>query len=269
MILRRITEHVKAQNWTAVALDFVIVVVGVFIGIQVSNWNAEIADRRTETGYLRQLQGDLRNIEEEVAAQIEFEQFHANLANEVYDLIRNDASPERARKINIGLNELTVRRTLRTQSPTFLDLQGSGRLEIISDPALRSAIISHFYRTSRLEAAIDKNNEFFIDQAFVSFVLSKNIPPQSWDNALMKAQLPVSTAISSAFKQQAEKSPLYAAAGSALGAPPDAEIWDEIVPRVAWRGLIAFNNESLAQQLSAATQDLEAKIASRLESRAP
>ena len=40
MILRRVIEHVKTQNWTAVALDFVIVVVGVFIGIQVSNWNA-------------------------------------------------------------------------------------------------------------------------------------------------------------------------------------------------------------------------------------
>ena len=30
MLLRRVIEHVKAQNWTAVALDFVIVVVGVF-----------------------------------------------------------------------------------------------------------------------------------------------------------------------------------------------------------------------------------------------
>ena len=39
MLLRRITEHVKDQNWTAVALDFVIVVVGVFVGIQVANWN--------------------------------------------------------------------------------------------------------------------------------------------------------------------------------------------------------------------------------------
>ncbi len=39
MLLRRVIEHVKAQNWTAVALDFVIVVVGVFIGIQVANWN--------------------------------------------------------------------------------------------------------------------------------------------------------------------------------------------------------------------------------------
>jgi hypothetical protein len=39
MILRRVTEHVKAQNWFAVGVDFVIVVVGVFIGIQVANWN--------------------------------------------------------------------------------------------------------------------------------------------------------------------------------------------------------------------------------------
>ena len=39
MLLRRIIEHVKVQNWTAVALDLVIVVVGVFVGIQVSNCN--------------------------------------------------------------------------------------------------------------------------------------------------------------------------------------------------------------------------------------
>lgn len=269
MLLRRVIEHVKTQNWMAVGLDFVIVVAGVFIGIQVSNWNAAIADRRTETEYLRQLQGDLQNIQEEVAAQIEFEQFHATLANEIYDLIRNDASAERARKITMGLNELTVRRTLRTQSPTFLDLQGSGRLEIISDQALRSAIISHFYRTSRLEAAIDKNNEFFIDQAFVGFVLSKNIPPQSWDSDLMNGELPAGADISSAFKKQAEQSSLYAGVGDLLSAPPEAEIWEEIIPRLAWRGLIAFNNESLAQQLSAATLELEAKIASRLESPAP
>jgi len=44
MLLRRVIEHVKAQNWTAVGLDFVIVVVGVFIGIQVSNWNAQRAE---------------------------------------------------------------------------------------------------------------------------------------------------------------------------------------------------------------------------------
>ena len=46
MLLRRIIEHVKTQNWTAVALDFVIVVVGVFIGIQVANWNDARAEEK-------------------------------------------------------------------------------------------------------------------------------------------------------------------------------------------------------------------------------
>lgn len=40
MLLRRVIEHMKSQNWTAAAFDFVIVVVGVSIGIPVSNWNA-------------------------------------------------------------------------------------------------------------------------------------------------------------------------------------------------------------------------------------
>jgi hypothetical protein len=36
MLLRRVIEHVKAQDWLAVDTDFVIVVVGVVIGIQVT-----------------------------------------------------------------------------------------------------------------------------------------------------------------------------------------------------------------------------------------
>ena len=39
MLLRSVTKHLKEQNWFAVMLDLLIVVVGVFIGIQVANWN--------------------------------------------------------------------------------------------------------------------------------------------------------------------------------------------------------------------------------------
>ena len=39
MLLRRITQHIKNQNWFAIFIDFIIVVLGVFIGIQVANWN--------------------------------------------------------------------------------------------------------------------------------------------------------------------------------------------------------------------------------------
>ncbi|MFN3397925.1 MAG: hypothetical protein ACK4ZS_05245, partial [Sulfurimicrobium sp.] len=59
MILRRITEHVKTQNWFAVAIDFLIVVIGVFVASQVTNWNAARGERAAEIGYLAALEGDI------------------------------------------------------------------------------------------------------------------------------------------------------------------------------------------------------------------
>ena len=37
--LRVHIAHVRAQSWTAVAIDFMIVVLGVFVGLQVNLWN--------------------------------------------------------------------------------------------------------------------------------------------------------------------------------------------------------------------------------------
>lgn len=269
MILRRITEAFRKQDWFTVAVETLIVVLGVFLGIQLGNWNQYAGNRRSETEYLRQLQGDLHNIRAEIDAQIEFEQFQANLAEDIFGLIRNDTSESRALRIGMGLNELTVRRTLRTQSPTFLDLQGSGKLEIISDPALREAIISYFYGTSRMEAAMDKNNTFFVDQGFNDFVRRKNIPARVWESGVMKQKLPPSAEVTSAFMEAAKKSPLYAASGAVLSAPPEAPIWDEIVTQLTWRGTIAINNEGLAENLKAATEELEAELDRRLERHPP
>lgn len=58
MILRRMMEHIRTQNWLAVALDFVIVVVGVFIGIQLGNWNEARHVRAAERHNLERLQGE-------------------------------------------------------------------------------------------------------------------------------------------------------------------------------------------------------------------
>ena len=60
MLLRRITEHVKAQNWFAVAIDFVIVVVGVFIGIQVANWNEARLEVQQGAKFAERLKADMR-----------------------------------------------------------------------------------------------------------------------------------------------------------------------------------------------------------------
>jgi len=65
MLLRSVTKHLKDQNWFAVALDFFIVVIGVFIGMQVANWNGAQADRRLGQDYavrlIVDLEGDLQS----------------------------------------------------------------------------------------------------------------------------------------------------------------------------------------------------------------
>jgi hypothetical protein len=64
MLLRRVMEHVREQNWSAIAIDFVIVVVGVFIGIQVSNWNGERATDRQAALFMANLETMYRSLEE-------------------------------------------------------------------------------------------------------------------------------------------------------------------------------------------------------------
>jgi len=61
MFLRRIVDHLKTQNWTAIGLDLAIVVIGVFIGTQVSNWNEERLQRAATRRMLAQLVPELRS----------------------------------------------------------------------------------------------------------------------------------------------------------------------------------------------------------------
>lgn len=75
MRLRRIIEHLGAQHWTAIWIDLVIVVVGVFIGIQVSNWNQTRADRQREHLLLADLRVELaESIRQTEIRQRAFEQ---------------------------------------------------------------------------------------------------------------------------------------------------------------------------------------------------
>lgn len=60
MILRRLKTHVEKENWFAVFLDFCIVVIGVFIGLQVANWNETRANAQRETQVLQEILDDLR-----------------------------------------------------------------------------------------------------------------------------------------------------------------------------------------------------------------
>jgi len=61
MIVRRLVERIRRQDWTAVAIEFVIVVLGILVGLQVNNWNVDRSNRALEATYIARLAKDVRS----------------------------------------------------------------------------------------------------------------------------------------------------------------------------------------------------------------
>ena len=59
MMFRRVSANLRAQNWTAIGIELIIVVIGVFIGMQVSNWNQERAAKAETHRMVAQLKPQL------------------------------------------------------------------------------------------------------------------------------------------------------------------------------------------------------------------
>lgn len=78
MFLRKLSEHLRSQNWVAVVLDFFIVVVGIFVGLQVDNWNQWRIDRADEKTLLLSLSTDFARND---ALLAEVKQNHRLVAN--------------------------------------------------------------------------------------------------------------------------------------------------------------------------------------------
>ncbi|WP_118857624.1 hypothetical protein [Sphingomonas mesophila] len=65
MIFKRLYADLRAQNWLAIAIELAIVIVGVFIGVQVANWNEARIEKAATERMLDQLVPEL-------GAQLEF-----------------------------------------------------------------------------------------------------------------------------------------------------------------------------------------------------
>lgn len=91
MILRRVIAHFRKQEWTAIALDFLIVVIGVFVGLQVNNWNGARADRELGDQYTIRLVADL---EQDLADNLVLLAYYDQVLASVVDADRLLASPD-------------------------------------------------------------------------------------------------------------------------------------------------------------------------------
>jgi hypothetical protein len=145
MILRRIIAHFRKQEWTAIAIDFVIVVFGVFIGIQVANWNDERADRDRARAYLERihedLEADLANYENRLAFWGETLVFgRTGLAY---------AETRRAGELTqwdllLAYFQASQVAEFFTTDATYEELKSAGELGLIADLNLRNELAAYY-----------------------------------------------------------------------------------------------------------------------------
>jgi hypothetical protein len=64
MIFKRAVAKLRAQDWMAITIELVIVIVGVFIGIWVANWNQDRVKKEETRELLLQLKPELHGLEE-------------------------------------------------------------------------------------------------------------------------------------------------------------------------------------------------------------
>ena len=148
MRLRRVVEHVKAQNWTAVVLDFLIVVAGVFVGVQVNGWWLSRLDARKERAYLLELKQDFGQIIGELDHDTKDYEGIARAMVALLEESRRDKPTMSVAELNRNCSRLLYMVATPIVSDTYANLTGSGDLSLIRSRELpqRSGVFLHAYR---------------------------------------------------------------------------------------------------------------------------
>lgn len=72
MFSKRLRVEASKQNWFGVAVDLVILILGVFLGIQVNNWNLDRLSQRDGQDYRERVLGDLESNRADLANRLTY-----------------------------------------------------------------------------------------------------------------------------------------------------------------------------------------------------
>ena len=176
--LRRFIHHVRGQEWTAITIDLMVVVVGVVLGIQVSNWNAERLDRQLAQRYLADIASDIRSDLSELArveasamdriAASAYILQQAGIVNVTGEVRISDARvddvfakslsfpipvpPQPSADARSNLWEAAFRTYAYDLNRGAYDaLLGAGKLDLITDPMLMRVLQEYYYLVNSLD----------------------------------------------------------------------------------------------------------------------
>lgn len=138
MILRRIASAFKRQDWSSIAVEFVLVVIGVFVALQVNTWAQRQADKRDYYDAIDRLRGEIAaNLEtiETAEGEVSIELPKVRTALDALDTCSDDA--ETRQKVNDGLAFLEATSGFTQRASALRELTSSGRLLAVQSASIR------------------------------------------------------------------------------------------------------------------------------------
>lgn len=151
MILRRIISHFRKQEWTAICIDFFIVVAGVFVGMQAQAWNESRHDRVQERMYIERLTRDFTAIEERTTFASDKWQAVVDASRRLLsDVDEFNATGRNTRaqgEILSDLNQIQGTRIPAPRAATFVELLSTGEIRVLRDDTLRDALLAYDTQT--------------------------------------------------------------------------------------------------------------------------
>jgi hypothetical protein len=182
MILRRITEHVKAQNWFAVAVEFVIVVVGVFMGLQVQDWNELRKERIEEIDLLGRLYGETQELLETQREELVGLRARADILMGVNPVLFSQ-EPSRAitdeECANIASSH--VFRRPPDELPVLDEMLSTGRFDVLQDKKIKEQLRAYVLFRGRGRAYYQEaTNELFrLHSRFPDLITIGRVPMEA------------------------------------------------------------------------------------------
>jgi hypothetical protein len=159
MIFRRIKAHVEKENWFAVGIDFVIVVIGVFIGIQVANWNEARSDRARENAFLERLYEDVEQAQLRLASFVKIREARLDAIMRIEDMYFGETAIARISESDCDhLTDSHIITYPAVEVPSITEAFTGGRIDLVTDPGLVRALIEVEQHEDRLRTAIEAMN---------------------------------------------------------------------------------------------------------------
>ena len=204
-MLRRIVSGFRRQDWTAVAIELVVVVVGVFMGVQASNWNEQRETDQRAAVFTDRLKSDLR--EEAWGYEYYIEYYREVLANAeatVDALTGSKPLSDEALLID-AYRASQFHESIRRRA-TFDELTSTGEIGLIRDRALRELAMRTYKasafddivregKTSRYRAAFRMAIPYDVQRKLAQTCGDRVVRPGDYKGFMHSLDYPCSTGL--------------------------------------------------------------------------